>query len=409
MKNIFKSNNSGKKVLNDIFCQFVAVVQFEKDRAKPKSLASLYSENFWLKVRKDFAQAKELPFFQMDKRIRIKNKKSTSKKYNLATNFAIILFFFLLQFIIFTKPTFAAPYGFAIDPPVVRIQIKPGKAITQVFTVSNLNPDDKIFIARIVPFTESDSLGNPKINLRSQAGWQNFFTLANSDIKLDQPFTVRGGSTEQLILSISIPDTASLQDIYATLLISSYSNTINVGYQGSVVSATIGSNILVTICSDLNPSTILKIENFVPTSEILFKIGNTYFADNISPIMFSGQVKNDGSFTAETKGVFKISTKNDSPVYLDGILPVYAISKNNRNLINTQGNTFTYLPSISQIGYYKASLEIKTDNSNTSSSLDIIFLPIKATIGLLFSLFILSTVIRVTRKPKNQIDTSIDV
>jgi hypothetical protein len=305
---------------------------------------------------------------------------------------------FLFIFCLAAKPVLASPYGMSIQPPLLRVQIKPGKSITQIFSIANLNADDKFFVARIVPFTKSDDLGNPTIDPKKQASWQKYFSLANSFIKLDEPFTVKGGSTEQLIVSISIPDTAPLQDIYATLLVSTYSNTAAAEYQGSVVSATIGSNLLITICSDLNPATLLRIENFVVTSGTYIKIGNTYFADNISPLSFSANIKNNGNYTAETKGLFRIVTKNDSPVFLDGILPVYVISKNSRKLLSQEGDSFAFAPTLSQIGSYRAVLEIKTDNSNSTSSVDIIFIPLKALAGLIMSFIIVITIISFTKK-----------
>ena len=312
----------------------------------------------------------------------------------------IFLSIFLFIFCLAAKPALAAPYGMSIYPPLLRVQIKPGKSITQVFSIANLNANDKFFIARVVPFTESDNLGNPIIDPKKQALWQKYFSLTNAFIKLDEPFMVRGGGTEQLIVSISIPENAPLQDLYATLLVSTYSNAVAAKYQGSVVSATVGSNFLITVCSDLNPATLLRIENFVPTSGTYFKIGSTYFVDNISPLSFSANIKNNGNFTAETKGIFRITTKDDSPVFLDGILPVYVISKNSRKLLNQDGDTFAFAPTLSQIGSYKAVLEIKTDNSNSTSSVDIIFLPFKALIGLFISIFIVLTIIRFTQKPK---------
>lgn len=296
---------------------------------------------------------------------------------------------------------FAAPYGLSINPPLLRVQVKPGKSITQVFTITNLNSEDKFLVARIIPFNEADKRGNPSINLKAKAGWEQFFTLANANIKLNEPFTINGGSSQQLILNITIPESASLQDIYATFLVTTYSNsTTNSSFQGSQISATIGSNLLITITSDVNPPTILKVQNLIPTSGTFFKLGNTYLVDNISPVTFSAEIKNDGNFTAETKGVFRITTNKNNPVYLEGILPVYVISKNTRTLINTQGKNFSFTPVLSQIGPHRASIEIITDNSNTTTSVDFIFLPIKALLGLLFSIILLNTILRLTQKPK---------
>src|SRR5258706_4434533 len=276
----------------------------------------------------------------------------------------ILLFLFIF---IFLAPTsvHASSYGLSIYPPLLRIQIKPGKSITQVFKIENLSQNDRFLVARIVPFSDADDYGNPILNLKSPMNWLSYFSLANSTIKLAEPFTVRGNSSEQLILSLSVPETAPLKDIYATLLVSTYANALDIGYQGTAVSATIGSNMLITISSELNPATILKIDRLKPETGFFFKFCHFYLADNITPLTFSARVKNDGYFTAETKGLFKIITGKEKPVYLEGLLPVYVISKTNRTLLNTQGNSFTSTPTLGQIGLHRAIIEIKTDNSNT--------------------------------------------
>jgi len=313
------------------------------------------------------------------------------------------LYLFLTFFFLGANSAYAAPFGLSINPPLLRVQIKPSKSITQVFTITNLGNTDKILVARIIPFSESDKQGNPNINLKAQAPWQKYFSLANSFIKLDEPFTLRANTSDQLILSITVPDTAILQDLYATLLVSTYNNEINSTFQGSVVNATIGSNLLVTVSSELNPTTLLKIENFTPATGTYIKIGRTYFADNITPLTFSATVKNDGNYTSETKGLFRLATANNTPVYLDGVLPVYVISKNSRLLLNSDGKDFKYTPTLTQIGSFQSSIEIKSDNSNTKSSIDIIFVPFKVTLGLLISLLILSAIIRTTRIKSNRL------
>jgi hypothetical protein len=303
-----------------------------------------------------------------------------------------VCFFFLPQ------SAHTASYGLSIYPPLLRIQIKPGKSITQVFKIENLSPNDRFLVARIVPFSDADDYGNPIFNLKNQTNWASYFSLANSTIKLDEPFTIRGNASEQLILSLSVPETAPLRDIYATLLVSTYTNALDIGYQGTAVSDTIGSNMLITISSELNPATILKVDRLFPEKGLFFKLGRFYIADNITPLSFSTRVRNDGYFTAVTKGIFKIANKQDIPIYLDGLQPLYVISKTNRALLNTHNKPFEYIPTVGQIGIYKAVVEIKTDNSNTSNSIEIIFIPFKVGLGVLLALIILWTIIKITRK-----------
>jgi len=309
------------------------------------------------------------------------------------TTLCLITFAILLP-----KHVSAANYGMSISPPLLRVHIKPGKSITQVYKIENLSNNDKTLVAAIVPFTESDNFGNPVLNPKTTAPWLSYFSLANSEIKFNKPFSIPAGSSEQLILSLSVPETAPLKDIYVTLIVSTYENSLDQTFQGSALRATIGSNLLITISSQAYPDTILRIEGFYPAKGAVIRIGNLYFADSITPLKFTATVTNEGNFAAETKGVFRVVSGKNKPVYLEGILPVNIIAKSQRQLLNTNGDTFEFSPSLGNIGPHQLSLEIKTDNSNTTSTIDIIFFPLKLSLGLLISLLIIISIIKITSK-----------
>lgn len=302
----------------------------------------------------------------------------------------------------------ATGYGLSIYPPLLRVHIKPSKSITQAFKIDNLTNDDKFFVARLVPFTEADPHGNPVINLKATAPWLNYFSLSNSNIKFETPFLIKGNSSEQLVLSLSIPEDALLRDIYATLLISTYSNNTGVTYQGSQISATTGSNMLITISTDAYPPTLLQVESITPHAPWLFKIGNYYIADNITPVTFTSQVFNSGDFTAETKGIFKVTSRNDQAVWLEGVLPVNVIAKTTRNLQRTDGESFTFIPNLGNIGQYKVIVTIKTDNAGTENSINLIFLPLKVGLGLVFALIFITAISKTTKNKPELIDMSVD-
>ncbi|HAI22453.1 TPA: hypothetical protein DCP77_01100 [Candidatus Collierbacteria bacterium] len=312
--------------------------------------------------------------------------------------FITILLCVLTFAILLPKNISAANYGMSISPPLLRVHIKPGRSITQVYKIENLSNNDKTLVAAIVPFTESDISGNPVLNPKATAPWLSYFSLANSEIKFNKPFPISAGASEQLILSLSVPETAPLKDIYATLIVSTYVNSVDQTFQGSALRATIGSNLLITVSSQAYPDTILRIEGFYPAKGTVIKIGELYFADSITPLKFTATVNNEGSFTAETKGVFRVTSGKGKPVYLEGILPVNVIAKSQRQLLNTNGNSFEFSPSLSNIGSHQLSLEIKTDNSNTTSTINIIFFPLKLSLGLLISLLLIISIVRVTSK-----------
>ena len=317
-----------------------------------------------------------------------------------------ITILYIAIFLFLTKTDIqAANYGLSISPPLLRVHIKPGKSITQVIKIENLSATEKTLVASIVPFSEADNFGNPILDPKAIAPWISYFGLANSQIKFNEPFTLTAGASEQLILSLAVPESASLQDIYATLLVSTYENSLGQNFLGTSVRATIGSNLLITISSQAFPDTDLKIIDFNPTEGTFVKIGNLYFLDNISSVKFSASVKNQGSFTAETKGVFRITTGKNKPVYLEGILPVNVIAKSQRQLLNTSGSSFEFAPSLSNIGSHQVTLEIKTDNSNTQSTINIFFFPLKLGLGLLASIIIIITIVKFTsNSSKKDID-----
>lgn len=322
----------------------------------------------------------------------------------MKNTFITILYIAIFLFVSQTSVE-AANYGLSISPPLLRVHIKPGKSITQVFKIENLSINEKTLVANIVPFSEADNLGNPILNPKTSAPWLSYFGLANSQIKLNEPFTLAPGTSEQLVLSLSVPESASLQDIYATLMISTYENSIGQSFQGTSVRATIGSNLLITISSQAFPDTDLKVIDFIPTEGAFIKIGNLYFLDSISLSKFSASVKNEGSFASETKGVFRITTGNNKPVYLEGILPVNVIARSQRQLLNTSGSSFEFTPSLANIGPHQVTIEIKTENSNTQSTINVFYFPLKLTLGILASLIIIITIVKITaNSSKNNVD-----
>ncbi|KKT72793.1 MAG: hypothetical protein UW68_C0025G0008, partial [Candidatus Collierbacteria bacterium GW2011_GWB1_44_6] len=299
----------------------------------------------------------------------------------------------------------AAGYGLSVYPPLLRVHIKPGKSITQVFKIDNLTSDDKFFVARLIPFSDSDTLGNPKIDLRATAPWLSYFSLANSNIKFGDPFLIKGGSSEQLIVNLSAPENAPVRDIYGSLLISTYANINGIDYQGSLVSATVGSNLLITISQEANPPTLLRVEDISPESGSVIKIGNYYIADNITPLSFRANALNLGDFTAETKGIFKVTGRSDQPIHLEGILPINVISKTKRALLNSEGGKFTFTPDLGRLGIYQVTVSIKTDNANAENSINLILFPFKILIGLIFATAFLVTIVRTTKYKVVDIDS----
>ena len=309
----------------------------------------------------------------------------------------IILFSILncfLTFIFYCTNTANAEIKFSIDPPIVRIQVKPGKAITKAYTIQNHSSQDKELVVRLVPFNKSDNKGNPVIDLKTNTDLLRYTTLSNTNIKFNEPFILKASSKEQIVLSIAIPENAEVEDLYATLLVSTYSNTLPGEIQGTSIGGSIGSNLLISVTPNLNPKTILKIENLKIISNSHLKIGQKIIADNLSPLKFQAEIANTGNHLAEIKGTATI-TKDSETISVMGVLPQYIISKNIRQILNNNGeNIFSYQPSFLNFGTHKININIKSENANTNNSIEIIFVPFKIIIALIISLTIFKLILK---------------
>ncbi len=294
--------------------------------------------------------------------------------------------------------THAADLGVSIYPPIVRVTIKPGKSISQVFKIDNLSDSDKFFVARLLPFNKGDVLGNPEVSPDSTADWLSYFTLANSNIKLGEPFQIKTGESDQIILNLAVPDMAALKDLYVTLLVSSYNPELDSTSQGSIISGSIAANLLISVTTTAFPSTVLSMSSITPTEGSFLKFGNWFIADNITPLIIASTVKNEGDFVTETKGFVRLM-KGDSPVELQAILPQNIISKSRRELKNSNGENFHLNPTLSNFGLHRFEIEIHSDNSNVSGYIEIFFLPLKALSGFALGLALLIIIAKIINKP----------
>ncbi len=296
-------------------------------------------------------------------------------------------------------PTQASPVGLSLDPPLVRVQIKPGKSITKSFTIENIENTDKYLVVRVIPFNKADNNGNPTIDIKASASWLKYFNLSNSEIKFDEPFLLKAKNKQQIVVSLSVPETANAEDLYTTLLFSTYDNSISGDQKNISIGSSIGANLLISITPEINPNTILKIEKITITSGSFVKIGRRYYADNLTPITVTAIATNEGPSLTETKGTFKLTNKKNSEVlFLQGILPQYVISKSSRTLISSNEKPFFFSPTLRIVGLHTLSFNVKSENTNTSNSIDIFFFPFKSGATIFISFVLLKIISKVTNK-----------
>ncbi len=314
----------------------------------------------------------------------------------MSKQFIITISLFLL-IIIFPNHT-QAYTSLSIDPSIVKIQIKPGKAITKAFTITNYSDIEKLLVIRLVPFEKSDLYGNPLIDIKNNSPWQKYITLSNTNIQFEKPFTINPNTKEQIIISISIPESANIEDFYATLLVSTYNNQLSINTKGTSISTSIGANMLVTTTTYADPKTIVKIENIQVSSSSHLKIGRRIYADSLTPLTFTAQASNTGNHLTETKGTVTV-TKGTETLSLTGILPQYLISKSSRQLLTATGSQFfTFKSNVLSFGWHQINFNIKSSNTNSTNSIEVFILPFKLIIGLVTTLFLARNIFKIQNK-----------
>lgn len=290
--------------------------------------------------------------------------------------------------------------GFSIYPPVLETVIKPGKTITQVFTIQNLSESDKIVTARVIPFIPEDERGSPLLKPNLQPSWLSYFSLANSVITFGQPFNFSAGKTDQLVLSISIPANAKEADYYSTLILTTNTEQAESvsGVSNSVINITIGANLLLSVNSKANPPTLVRIKDFtIIPEDILYRYGEVYFADNLSPIRFRAVAENAGRFLTKIGGLVRVS-KNNQAVSLQSLVPLNLLAGSARQIEASPSATIVFTPRLTDIGNHKVELDTRADNSSSHSELTLVLLPIKVTLGSLLGLILLITILKITSR-----------
>lgn len=308
---------------------------------------------------------------------------------------------FLLSLTIFLPLLLASPVQaqqlhLSISPILLQATIKPDKSITQVFNIHNLSDSPLTLTPQMVPFSSDNLTGQPQLQPQLQPDWLSYFSLINTNIHLNEPFTLAPQQKEQLVLNISIPSSALSRDRYVTLLLTSPEDSSS---SFTSITGGIGSNILLTITPVADPHSLSQITHFQPHSPLLLKIGNTYLLDNLTPVSFTAILKNQGSHLIETHGLFEIA-RQDHPIHLQSLLPIYTLAYSQRQLLASPSGQFNFIPSLNHLGTYQASLSLRALNSSADSSLNLVFLPIKAGLGLILSLILLYTIIKFNPSPQ---------
>lgn len=166
---------------------------------------------------------------------------------------SLVLFIIILHSI-FYIPSYipsvsAQQVTLSISPPIIETVIKPGKEILIAYDLKNYG-DSTVISTKILPFYPKDNYGN--ILIKKEFEGPIRFSLDNSIIQLNEPFFLKSGSGQQLLLRIRIPEGAPEGDYYYTILAETQPRADLSSGAASTAKATIGANILITVTNTGN-------------------------------------------------------------------------------------------------------------------------------------------------------------
>lgn len=300
------------------------------------------------------------------------------------------------------KPAFAQSLGLSLSPPLLEIVIKPGKTASQIFSLKNLSENSKTVVARVIPFVPQGNLGLPLLKPNLHPDWLDYLSLNVNNHSQGEVIVLAPGEIVPVILKLAVPANAPQTDHYATLLITTNPQTQNSKIQipSPSINTSLGANILISISDNNAPSTIVKIDNFVPLEkDYLFRYGDIFVADNFQPIHFTATAVNIGKYKTRTSGLIQV-IKNKNVVSLQSLLPLNLLASSERQLQGSPSGEIVFQPTLTDIGSHQVLLDIRSENSSSHSELTVVLVPIRALTGLVLGLTLTAITLKMAAREK---------
>lgn len=312
----------------------------------------------------------------------------------------IIIIIFITLIVIITRGVSAQQITLSLSPPLIETIIKPGKAILIAYNLKNIG-DPTVVKAKILPFTPKDNYGN--ITIKDEFEGPVRFSLDNSLIQLDEPFTMKSGENQQLLLKIRLPEGAPEGDYYYTLLVETQTSPGLGGNTSSAARATIGANIIITVTESGNLDVKGKIGLFSTSGG--FALGrNIKIFDSNDKIPVNLVINNLGKNVIKPKGEIILKGNFGERANYE-ILPQNILSASQRLITATpsafiQGKPTSLVLFGFFIGKYNLSANVGfTDEGPPTvfSTISFFAFPFKISLGLLSAVIIGIIIIKKTQ------------
>ena len=247
-----------------------------------------------------------------------------------------------------SKQIQAQEMALSLYPPLLEVTIQPGRSITQVYQLSNQGETDMILNSRLVPFTPSNEIGGVLLREQETSEAQPWISFQNADLALGQSFVLKAKGEQQLVLKIKVPEQATEDDYYLTLLLFSQSESNH--QQNSVQSQIkIGSHLLLTLSQTGEPPKKAQVEDF-KIQNAWFRIGSWQFIDSFTNPLFILRLKNLGRSLFKPMGNLTVSGFSGQKYLLD-LLPENILVNSTRQTLCFSADKNQPLPCRLNLGW----------------------------------------------------------
>lgn len=217
-----------------------------------------------------------------------------------------------VYYLLSTKSANAQSLSLSIWPPLLEIMIQPGRSVTQVYKLTNSSDHELQITPQIFSFKPQGESGEIKIKIEPSPP-PSFFSFESGE-HLGEAFYLPMGKEREIVLKISVPKKSPEADYYYTMLFSTGITPNENKNSSSSSIAQIGTNILVTVSQNGQPSLLGRVLEF-STPKII---------DSFSPIPFTVRLENWGKSYFKPFGKIKLTgilkQKEEIDLYEQNIL-----------------------------------------------------------------------------------------
>ncbi len=314
------------------------------------------------------------------------------------TKFTLVTLVIFISLLFSPQNAHSQAVNLSISPPLVELLIKPGKSVLVAYTVVN-NGDPVVLKPNVSTFMPSGITGN--ISLKQDILGPVRFGLDNADVSLGKGIFLKSNENQQFLLKIRVPQNAPEGDYYYTFYVQTDPGALFTGQNISKSSATIGSNILISVSNTGQTQSKGEISSFkLDPMATLFVFGKRLSIVESSTLLpFTLIVQNSGENVIKPIGEMTLRGPLGT-LSKHKVTPVNILAKSSRIIpatpsasINSDGNnSFTLKGFFIGKHTLNTTLTFGPGSAPTYASVDFIGVPIRLLLALAIG-FIIAWVI----------------